>query len=379
MRTSNQVDRNRKIVFIIGNGFDLNLGRRTSYKDFWESEFCPKGYPAPIIKHLNEKWPDGLDGVKWYDMENELLNFYKGIEQSRRYPDVITREEKKFLESFRTDLPVAGYYQQYSDQIQSLYQKGLLDADPLSHTYITIPYRDDMLQDSVLRDRKAISLIKHGLVEYLKSISQSLIPEGRFAIPILFALTESVEAGNTIDIYNFNYTELPQGKWNDLEGHIHYVHGRAKDDNIIIGTKDYENFGPQYDFLQKSFDPHFAPPAVVYDMLDADDVVIFGHSLGVNDSQYFKAFFKQQSSPVNPKRKKITIFTWDDQSEIGIKRSLQQMTDYNLSSLASLNDFKIIKISTLSHNAPLFKSFLSRYIKDDRLIRAQIGNIKEEQ
>jgi len=373
------MDSNRKIVFVIGNGFDLNLGRRTSYKDFWESDFCPKGYPSPIIQHLNEKWPNTLDGVKWYDMENELLNYHKGIEKSRRFPDIITQDEQKFLRAFNTEIPIAGYYQQYNDQIQSLYQKGLIELDPHFNTYASIPYRDDMLHDSLWRDKKGLSLIKEGLIKHVESVSHGLIPEGRFAIPILFAVTESVEAGNTLDIYNFNYTELPQGYWDNLDGHFHYIHGRAKDGNIIIGTKDYENSGPQYDFLQKSFDPNFAPPAIVYDLLDADDVVIFGHSLGINDSQYFKAFFKQQSSPVNPKRKTITIFTWDDKSEIEIKRSLQQMTDYNLSSLASLNDFKIIKISHLFNNVPLFKSFLSRYIQDDRLIRTQIANIKEEQ
>ena len=40
----------RKIVLILGNGFDLDLGLKTSYKDFWESEFCPKDYPAPLIQ-----------------------------------------------------------------------------------------------------------------------------------------------------------------------------------------------------------------------------------------------------------------------------------------------------------------------------------------
>ncbi|MBP5517465.1 MAG: hypothetical protein J6X91_02220 [Bacteroidales bacterium] len=46
----------RKIVLVIGNGFDLDLGLKTSYKDFWESEFCPKDYPSPLIRHLNSQW-----------------------------------------------------------------------------------------------------------------------------------------------------------------------------------------------------------------------------------------------------------------------------------------------------------------------------------
>ena len=70
---------NTKKILILGNGFDLDLGRKTSYKNFYESEFCPKDYPAPIIKHLNEKWTDNLESVKWYDLENEILNYYEKI------------------------------------------------------------------------------------------------------------------------------------------------------------------------------------------------------------------------------------------------------------------------------------------------------------
>lgn len=59
---------NTKKILILGNGFDLDLGRKTSYKNFYESDFCPNAYPAPIIKHLNEKWIDHLEAVKWYDI-----------------------------------------------------------------------------------------------------------------------------------------------------------------------------------------------------------------------------------------------------------------------------------------------------------------------
>ena len=39
----------KSIVLVLGNGFDLDIGLRTSYKDFWESDYCPKSYPAPLI------------------------------------------------------------------------------------------------------------------------------------------------------------------------------------------------------------------------------------------------------------------------------------------------------------------------------------------
>ena len=90
----------RKIVLILGNGFDLDLGLKTSYKDFWESEFCPKDYPAPLIHHLNQCWPDNRDAVKWYDLENELMEYYKGIANPSAVEDLITEEEKEFLTLF---------------------------------------------------------------------------------------------------------------------------------------------------------------------------------------------------------------------------------------------------------------------------------------
>ena len=81
----------RKIVLVLGNGFDLDLGLRTSYKDFWESEFCPKDYPAPLIKHMNERWDDALEAVRWYDLENELMNYYRKVSLPGSKIDVISR------------------------------------------------------------------------------------------------------------------------------------------------------------------------------------------------------------------------------------------------------------------------------------------------
>lgn len=64
-----------KVVLILGNGFDLDLGLKTTYKDFWESDDCPKDYPAPLIRHLNDVWGDNLESVRWYDLENQLYEY----------------------------------------------------------------------------------------------------------------------------------------------------------------------------------------------------------------------------------------------------------------------------------------------------------------
>ena len=45
-----------------------------------------------------------------------------------------------------------------------------------------------------------------------------------------------------------------------------------------------------YDFMRKSFNPHYSIHPVGFDLRDADEVVFFGPSLGDNDYHYFQLF-----------------------------------------------------------------------------------------
>lgn len=365
----------RRIVFILGNGFDLDLGLKTSYKDFWESEFCPKDYPAPLIAHLNQRWPDNLEAVKWYDLENELLNYYKGLSDPEKGVDIITGEEKRFLKEFSSYGFGCGWYDDKCELLQSLVDKGVLQyrKDPLPR--MLEHYKEDALQSPIWRDRKALSLIKEGLCKYLQSICGEPFAQDTVALNVLFAAKCARESGNLLSIYTFNYTPFLINYGDDFPNAIHYVHGEYKKGNIIIGTRDDGEYVNSYDFLQKSFDPHFNPPPLVADLLEADDVVVFGHSIGENDRQYFKAFFKQQTNYEQPHRKGITIFTWNEKSEIEIKRSLQRMTDNNLSTLYGLNQVEIIKTSRIKDNPNRLRSFFSKYIKNKIQVEVMMNQL----
>ena len=43
----------RSIVLVLGNGFDMDLGLRTSYKDFWESKYC-KPYGSNFVSRFQQ-------------------------------------------------------------------------------------------------------------------------------------------------------------------------------------------------------------------------------------------------------------------------------------------------------------------------------------
>ena len=134
-----------------------------------------------------------------------------------------------------------------------------------------------------------------------------------------------------------------------------------------------------YAFLQKSFDPNFAPPPLVQDLKEADEVIIFGHSIGENDSQYFKAFFKQQTDQTNVRRKDVTFFTRDEDSVIQIKYAMQKMTDGNLSTLFSLNNICLFKTKQIVEDQSNLYNFLVYHGKEANETREFINNLLEAQ
>ncbi len=365
----------RKIVLILGNGFDLDLGLKTSYKDFWESEYCPKDYPAPLIYHLNQQWPNNLEAVKWYDLENELLNYYKSLSDPTRGADIITGEEKDFLKDFSSYGFACGWYSDKVELMQSLVDKGVLlyRQDPLPR--MLEHYREDALKSPIWRDRKALGLIKEGLCNYLKSIEKPIPESLSVAYHLLLAMTKCVEAGNTISVYTFNYTRI-QFLGNSIDDiPVHYMHGSCEDDKIIVGTRDGTYMVPEYDFLQKVMDDSFTPPDIVSALKNTDEVVIFGHSLGENDRQYFEQFFTHQASSDNLAKTDIVIFTRDTNSKADIKRALQSIIGGNLSTLYSVNHPYIIRTGELHKDQKAFYNFLVGHHTDKHFAEEIVGKL----
>lgn len=353
-------------VLILGNGFDLDLGRKTSYKDFYNSEYCPKDYPAPIIKHLNEKWVDNLDAVKWYDLENEILNYYEKIKTEGDDYDLYNACERKIIVQIKqipthTTSPII---QDNLTIIKRLLADNILSLS--SNNYVCA--HPDAFLSPVERDAKALRLIKTGLIQYVTQVQSGSIKEDSIAAAVARAFVYDKTASQYHTIYTFNYMKLTNNidaNWpKRFDAITKYIHGSVENNNIIIGTKDYK-ISQEYDFIQKSFDSNYSPPAMVSDLLSANDITVFGHSLGVNDSQYFKPFFKQQSS-VGASRKNITIFTKDEESELQIKRSLQEMTEYKLSALFSMNDLQIIKVDECrENNNMMFREYIERFCDNE--------------
>lgn len=326
---------NKKTILVVGNGFDLAIGRKTSYWDFYESEYCPKRYPAPIIAYLNQKLDN--QNIKWLDLETALQNYALECKKTGIDEDFFSSNEIEALKHIYGIRYIS--MEKLASTVIEMESKGKIIRDKKGNIKLEFSY-DELKKEPLERDRIALRKIEEGLGKYLNDIEQEKSETHCFAGLLMQIALNNPNA----TIYSFNYTNISKlytdsrYQAEDFDEKIHYVHGSLKDDHIIIGAKDGD-YG-NYDFVQKAFSPHYASTQLVKDLLEADDVHIYGHSLGDCDSQYFAPFFLQQVQP-NASRKSIAIYTYNEKSKEEIKKNINKLTGNLLSNLYSMNEFNI--------------------------------------
>lgn len=282
MEKTNSVPRR---LLILGNGFDLCLGRDTRYSDFVNSRFWPENLKSELFSYLEEK----ANLESWFDLESEL----------GRYVQSVRKESSAYV--------------------------------------TTRPGRAKL-------DENDFKEIVESLIAYLKNVERKDVNCDSIAAKVFrLACWDSAFS----KIYSFNYTDLDKlSEKLKLAGVpiVEYVHGCLADDSAILGINDTEDtLGGLYDFMRKSFNPHYSSHPVSYDLKRADEVVFFGHSLGDNDYHYFQSFFKHQCEEnLSPEeRRTITIFTKDENGRMAIMRTLHKMNDGKTSLLFQNNILNI--------------------------------------
>lgn len=282
-----------KIVLVIGNGFDLDLGLKTSYKDFMESERFQRQLEKAeqqvriglniddnLFKYLQNK----KNLQKWIDIEEELLN-------------LATRKKKGIYSSLNTAT------KELEDTFQILCKE---------------------------------------LSAYIKSLSYDNICMHSIALRVLMSISQY----SWSEIVSFNYTDIRE--ISKLVGCINcpveYVHGQVSDDSIILGFQDDIEIDKSFCFMIKSFSPFFRSHNVRRKLLEADEIIFFGHSFGSTDYHYFEDLFKFQSDPdkANPDLI-LRIFTYNEKSRRDILFHLREMNDRRTDMLFELCDFEIYR------------------------------------
>lgn len=285
-----------KCVLILGNGFDLDLGLKTSYSDFMDSD----DFKAIVDNNYFARYLQGRRnqlGGNWIDIENEIKVYLK--------------EESSPVEAIWNSYPKKMFKKEFNE---------LVDA----------------------------------MQKYFSNIDYSKINTSSCAAKILKAVINN----GYFSILSYNYTDLKiiarklfisklsHRKMIEKESFVKHIHGCIKDKNIILGVEDNSSIDEKYCFVEKSMNKNYISNNV-RETLDANTILFFGHSFGETDYMYFKDFFSLQSGVNNEniKRKYIRLFTFNDKSEDEIMRLLRNMNNKRISYLRDSNNFRVYRTS----------------------------------
>ncbi len=270
-------------ILIIGNGFDLNLGLKTSYKDYmkWlkDNHFIQKSY---LYAYLCKK----DESNRWIDIENELRYYSSSISS-------MTASEK-----IRNKRKIADFRKEYT-QICTLLRKYLKEQ------------------------------------EQLFDFSKVLNSE---AWNLLVSLRERLR--KQLQVISFNYTTYLD-QIDDVS--IHHVHGRLDKDDFVFGIEDSENISKQHTFLYKSHNQGLNVNHLNDKLDEAEHISFFGYSLGQTDHSYFDDFFKQQST-TGCKRKKFDFYYYGHEAYDDLYWQLRTLTDKRVAKFRQFNDVSFIDI-----------------------------------
>lgn len=277
-------------TFILGNGFDLDLGLPTTYAKFAASQFWPLKSEDLFNSLLAQTLQEAKETLRWFDLEDILFRF--------------ARDRK------------------------------LTDEDYAVRIF-----------GSVESDKEVYQKICSALCFYLQEIQSDIpIKKDSLAARVL----KAVSANGTFNkILSFNYTDL-----DDICQRVgcnkllyKHVHGSAKKGAIILGVSDENKLQHGYDCLYKSQSPYYKSSAVRTTLKESSEVVFFGHSLGLQDIDYFSNFIKGSADDgqSSEDRRKITFFTKDAQSQEQLIMNIRALNPSLFGRFRDLNDVVFIR------------------------------------
>lgn len=220
-------------LLIVGNGFDLSMGFRTSYGDFMQSPYYPKN--STLCLHL---WKKYRENMGWIDIENELANYSKLLSGFE-----LNSEQDKLkwgVDTFRKE------YEELKSSLKSYLQ-------------------EETRREFILKnDNPAVSVINH-------------LPDDS-------------------KIISFNYTSIIERMtWERFcasKSNLLHIHGSlAAYDDIVFGVEDSAKLSKEHVFLYKAYNQSLKAREFSLWLNSAGRIIFYGYSLGDTDRQYFEIFW----------------------------------------------------------------------------------------
>ena len=297
-----------KVLLILGNGFDLSLGLKTSYANFMESDLFKSR-----VKILH--FPNGRLNGHDKNIHN-YLTLQKGI---RNWIDV-EEELKKYATNQRVE-----YYNM---------QGGTHSLQNASDNTIRLSY----------------NILCLDLQTYISQLDYSGFHEDVLSLQ----LYRIIAASKHCNVVTFNYTDLGKLSENETQCGISYIHGNVNN-GIILGFQRFEEMASGYDYMIKSENPNYKSCHLSAKMSEADEIIVYGHSMGSTDHCYFQPFFDEQVG-ANAKPKRFTVFTLNKESK---EQIVQQMVKLSNGQYYKFQDNTDVNVIETANNDKSVEEYLN--------------------
>lgn len=296
------------LVVIIGNGFDIDLGLKTKYQDFFESHFFKNNVNEHCVQRLHD----------YTSVNNAMLNMNVPREQYSLFDILECKHillevtENTLWYDIESELAIIASTSRQKEKFENL------KINPNS-----------------------FFLLEKRLSDYIKTQYNVSLNQDSCAYQ-LFKIINDYH-NNTVFVENFNYTD-----WDNLfPGNrlsIQYIHGKVTDDSNILGIKDDIDIKPNFDYFIKTHNPKFRSHRIMHHLKDADEVIFFGHSFGDSDLHYFSDLFKRQIDTDSANLNQIIrIFTYNEDSRRSILWQLRTLTEKKVEYLFQNCDFELYR------------------------------------
>ena len=247
-----------KAIVVLGNGFDLDLGWKTSYGDYYN-------YNKDKFDELegNEYVKEMCQGEHWYNLEGYLREKVEELEISK------VHEFKDFWQICY--LTLMNYLNKYSN-FQKVYKT---NTDSCAYSFL--------------------------------------------------------QKTSHLPFYSFNYTNpFEKIKIDKPFMKIEYIHGNLEGFYMGVRPKLGIDLSVKNELVKRKELIHLLKAFendrrdILLDaMMSAEMIVLYGLSLGITDSDYFKAFFNNMTNNTI-QGKRIYIVTYNAQSFQSIKNNMAQ-------------------------------------------------------
>lgn len=300
---------NKSTLFIIGNGFDCDLGLKTNYQNFLVSgQFKSllkedrKNYFALHLQRENKI-------NSWVNVENEIIKYAIHSDDSfGRHQD---------------ETGAISYNNEYKENFKLEYYEVKNALKEYLRTQDIIENKDE-------NDYKYSNAFK--IISKIGNVENAFFLDFNYTLTIEKILSK-IYGGDRKDYYN-----------------VIHIHGSLKEeDDIVFGVQDDIDIRKIKDKLclenicmYKSSSP-FLKADKINDLLDkCHHIIFFGYSLGITDSSYFKDFFKDITEKDKIKKKQIDFFYKDDDALDEINNRIRDLANNKVLNLRKNHNVRLI-------------------------------------